>query len=280
MDSRSDMVQIRLPTGEPAWVTPEAFNLISEREFEHSERLRQLETQRNIAIAIAGFTLLFSGAVSLGLAAKAARSTVQETRVASSAALSSPGPASPAPSSAVSASPVASSPIGEPAMAAPEASPGPGLEDDSVVVAGAPAATPVVDLADDPSDEPEVRSIAREIESTILAWAQSWASQDIERYLSFYGSAFQPPAGMTRTAWEAQRRQRIERPARIAVTVSDVEASVIEPGRAVARFGQRYRTPDYRDRVLKTLELASEAGRWRIVDERAAPIETDARSSG
>ncbi len=42
----SDEVPIRLPSGEQAWVSADAFNLISEKEFRDSERLRRLRDQQ------------------------------------------------------------------------------------------------------------------------------------------------------------------------------------------------------------------------------------------
>ncbi len=64
---RSGQVRIRLPTGEHAWVSADAFNLISEKEFRDSERLRRLRSQRNLAAVVAAFALVVfaAGAVSL-----------------------------------------------------------------------------------------------------------------------------------------------------------------------------------------------------------------------
>ncbi len=61
-DRRSDQVRIRLPGGEHAWVSADAFNLISEKEFRDSERLRRLRGQRNLAAAAAAVALLVTAA--------------------------------------------------------------------------------------------------------------------------------------------------------------------------------------------------------------------------
>ena len=55
---RSDLVRIRLPNGEYEWVTPDAFNLISEREFQDSDQLRRLRGQRNLALGLAVVAVL------------------------------------------------------------------------------------------------------------------------------------------------------------------------------------------------------------------------------
>ena len=59
----ADEVRIILPGGEDAWVSPDAFNLISEKEFRDSERLRRIQVQRNLAAAVAALTLIVAGAV-------------------------------------------------------------------------------------------------------------------------------------------------------------------------------------------------------------------------
>ena len=47
-----------MPTGEHQWVTPEAFSLISEREFQDSVRLLRLRRQRNLAMTVATLVLI------------------------------------------------------------------------------------------------------------------------------------------------------------------------------------------------------------------------------
>ncbi len=84
---RSDQVRIRLPTGEHAWVSADAFNLISEKEFRDSERLRRLRGQRNLAAAVAAFALIVFAAGAVSLLTR---------RAASGPAESPPGDAHPA----------------------------------------------------------------------------------------------------------------------------------------------------------------------------------------
>lgn len=65
--AHEDQVPIRLPSGEQAWVSADAFNLISEKEFRDSERLRRLRAQRNLAaaVAVAALTVFAAGVVAL-----------------------------------------------------------------------------------------------------------------------------------------------------------------------------------------------------------------------
>ena len=50
-----------------------------------------------------------------------------------------------------------------------------------------------------------------QISASVQAWAKAWASKDIAGYLATYAADFETPDGLTRTAWEAQRIERIER---------------------------------------------------------------------
>jgi hypothetical protein len=119
----------------------------------------------------------------------------------------------------------------------------------------APAAEPVADL-EAPID-------------AVRSWAQAWSAQDVRGYLEAYDSSFAPPDGLSRSEWEAQRRQRLIRPAFVQVSVSDIEARPLEPDRVVVTFVQSYRSDTFSDRVLKTLELARRDGAWKIVREQS-----------
>ncbi len=100
-----DQVHIRLPSGEHAWVSADAFNLISEKEFRDSERLRRLKGQRNLAAAVAAFALIGAGAVFVSLMARpdrpdgvtAAATTGEPSPAGDGAVERRPSPAEPAP---------------------------------------------------------------------------------------------------------------------------------------------------------------------------------------
>ncbi len=78
-----------------------------------------------------------------------------------------------------------------------------------------------------------------------------------------------PPDGLSRAEWEARRRERLERPRAIRVTVALVEAEELAPGRRRVRFVQAYESDLFQDRVCKTLDLVWDATAWRIAAERA-----------
>ena len=103
------------------------------------------------------------------------------------------------------------------------------------------------------------------VEAAIAAWAAAWSNRDMDAYLAAYADDFSG-AGMTRTAWEAQRRTRITAPKRIEVRVSDLKIEQ-DGDTARATFRQAYRSDRLSSTVTKTLELAQQNGQWRIVGE-------------
>lgn len=184
-----------------------------------------------------------------------------------------------------SPSPPAATPVAEAAPREPEPSPGgtaePSERGDGEVATPADvlarAPEPVTDpqIAEmeatemevaEPAPDPEPDAPAPE--EAIRAWADSWSEQRVDDYLACYSERFQPPDGLDRGAWEAQRRDRLLRPRSIRVSLGEVSRTDLGPGSSRVSFQQSYETETYSDRVAKTLELALEGGRWRIVDER------------
>jgi len=126
-----------------------------------------------------------------------------------------------------------------------------------------------------PSDDAPPRPVQPDlgaVSPAIEEWAAAWSAQDVDTYLDAYSVDYLPPKGLDRDAWSAQRRDRVERPPSIEIGVSQLDVAEDGLGRATARFEQSYATPTYRDRVQKTLELAWEDGRWRILRESSEPI--------
>ena len=71
---------------------------------------------------------------------------------------------------------------------------------------------------------------------------------------------------MTRSSWEAQRRERVSSPKSIDVQLSDMTID-LQGDTASASFRQAYRSDRFNSTVTKTLKLALQNGQWRIVDE-------------
>ncbi len=166
-----------------------------------------------------------------------------------------------APDAAVAATPAptpAPAPAAKPAAAAPVAA-----------VTEAPAApTPEPAAPSKASSSDSVDAATQQaLEGALTAWAQAWSSQDLSAYFDAYGSAFVPEGGLTRAAWETQRRDRISRPKRISVKVLELKFSSAEDGRVRASFQQDYESDAFSDSVSKVIEWTKEAGNWKIARE-------------
>lgn len=100
-------------------------------------------------------------------------------------------------------------------------------------------------------------------------WAGSWSEQNIAAYLACYDEAFIPDNGMTRKAWETQRRRRISRPAKIEVTLNEIRQQPVEDGRVQVELIQDYQSDRYRDRTRKVFLLREGPAGWTILSERS-----------
>jgi tetratricopeptide (TPR) repeat protein len=137
--------------------------------------------------------------------------------------------------------------------------------------AAAPAAAAVPPTTADPATPTERKSPdprLAEVLSTLYGWARAWSDQDVGRYLSYYDRNFVPRRGLSRSAWQAQRQERVSRPSRIRVDVTAPSVTFDARDRAQVRFSQRYRSNRLDSTVDKTLTLRKSGGKWRITRER------------
>ncbi len=107
-----------------------------------------------------------------------------------------------------------------------------------------------------------------EIETLLYGWAQAWSQQQVDAYLLYYSSQFQPPEGRDREQWASRRRSRVSNPNYISVTLEALRIGSRAPGTAHAEFVQAYRSDSYQDTVVKRLDLVQEDGSWRILTEK------------
>ena len=157
-----------------------------------------------------------------------------------------PAPSAGTPGAATPASaPVTPAPV-TPAAATPAAAPAP-------VAAQAPATRPV-----DPTGD---------VTEALHAWVTAWARRDVPTYLEHYAQDFRPAAGLSRSAWQSQRRQRLSRGGELLISLSDVQVQV-SGDKATARFVQSYRSDTLTSTEPKTLELIRRDGHWLILSEQ------------
>jgi len=150
-----------------------------------------------------------------------------------------------------------------------------GRTDGATSASPGPAATalatpaPVVPQRKPPARPAE--AAARDIADVVAAvesWARAWSSNDVPGYLSHYAPGFEPPRGMSRSAWEAERTARVQKPRKIAVNVAVPAVRFEQPDRAVVTFQQQYRSGTMNVTSEKTLLMVRSGERWLVQQER------------
>ena len=142
----------------------------------------------------------------------------------------------------------------------------------------APAVTPppVVAEAKKPvTVEPkpvEEKPVAAQQERAILdavnAWADAWSAQNVDRYLDSYARDFKTPGGESRKQWESTRRDRVSRPSKISVKLSNLAVKIESDTAAKVTFRQVYKATGLDANSNKTLNMVKEGSRWVIQQER------------
>jgi len=108
-----------------------------------------------------------------------------------------------------------------------------------------------------------------EVLRSVNAWARAWASNDVPGYLSHYAADFQPPKGMSRSAWEAERKARIAKPRKIEVQIDAPKVRFDDKNRAVVTFRQHYKSGALDVSSNKTLVMVKNGDKWLIQQERS-----------
>jgi len=136
----------------------------------------------------------------------------------------------------------------------------------TAVPAALPSATTAPVAPAKPAANDSTAKESREVEEAVQAWAKAWATKDLTAYLGAYGKEFDPAGKQSRSAWEAERRNRIVGKNTISVKLENVSVRV-NGTQAVARFRQDYRSGALAVSSRKTLELLKTGNRWLIVKE-------------
>jgi hypothetical protein len=127
-----------------------------------------------------------------------------------------------------------------------------------------PAPTPTQAAVAKPADSN--KESTEQIDKTLQGWAEAWSEKRVSVYLSYYGHSFKAP-GKSRSAWEEERRDRIEGARKIEVKLSNIKIK-LDGDHATAHFVQRYRSDRLDTSTGKTLLLEKSGGRWLIAEER------------
>lgn len=109
------------------------------------------------------------------------------------------------------------------------------------------------------------------VTQALQAWRSAWAERDVAAYLQFYAPGFTPPKGLSRAAWEANRRNVIARSTGVSIGLDEIVVQLQDQDYATTVFRQAYRSASYRDQLVKTIRWERIDGRWLIVQESTTP---------
>ena len=177
-------------------------------------------------------------------------------------------PAAPSPAAKAPA-PAPAAPAQKSAPPTPAAEPTPPKT--AATVATAPPSVPPAAAPAAPAAPAKATATGNpdEVVRAINNWARAWASNDVRGYLSHYSADFQTPKGVSRGAWEAERRARIAKPRKIEVRVDSPNVRFDEKNRAVVSFRQHYKSGALDVTGMKTLVMVKNGDKWQIQQERS-----------
>jgi hypothetical protein len=105
------------------------------------------------------------------------------------------------------------------------------------------------------------------LQSAVDTWATAWSKQDLNAYFAAYDADFTPEGGLSRSAWETQRRARISAPNTISVQTTELSFSATAEDRASVSFRQNYASDNFKDSVVKVLDMKRSGSGWTILRE-------------
>jgi len=103
--------------------------------------------------------------------------------------------------------------------------------------------------------------------AAVESWAKAWSDKDVPGYLGHYAPDFEVPGGASRSAWEKERSERIQKPKSIEVTVKVLSAQASD-NEATVSIRQSYKSDTLKSNNTKTLKLVKTGERWLIKQER------------
>ena len=120
------------------------------------------------------------------------------------------------------------------------------------------------------NDDDNSNDANKGIQNAVNKWANAWSSKNVDVYLDAYADNFKAPNGQSRKEWEKTRRERINKPEKIEVSVSNIKVKMDDSTHASAMFKQHYRSGKLAQGTTKTLDFVKVGGKWLIQQERAA----------
>lgn len=122
-------------------------------------------------------------------------------------------------------------------------------------------------LAVAPAPAPRAPDNCQKLTAAVDDWVGAWNRKDTPAYLRAYSDSFVPALGMSRPAWEAFRKKRLDKQGNLSANLKDVRPTNCDNKTAEVMFTQEYGSVDYKDVVQKTLAFEMINGAWRITRE-------------
>jgi ketosteroid isomerase-like protein len=110
------------------------------------------------------------------------------------------------------------------------------------------------------------QSPAQQVQLAVQTWAKAWGQKNMAHYLAAYAPSFMPPGGLSRKAWEQERRERIMSKNRITVNLSKLTVQM-NGDSATVGFVQSYKADQLAVSSHKTLKLIKRGDQWLISQE-------------
>ena len=139
----------------------------------------------------------------------------------------------------------------------------------AVVVKPPVAATQPATVKPTPTTEPSAAADqSKDVLKTMQDWAAAWSAKNISKYLAYYAADFEVPKGASRSAWEAERKNRISKPKSIQVGIGNPIVTFSDSDRATVEFRQSYSASHFKTASSKIITMKKSGGKWLIQDER------------
>lgn len=106
----------------------------------------------------------------------------------------------------------------------------------------------------------------QQVQRAVQTWAKAWSQKNMAHYLAAYAPSFTPPGGMSRKAWEQERRDRIMSKNKITVNLSKLTVQM-NGDTATVGFVQSYKADQLAVSSHKTLKLIKRGDQWLISQE-------------
>lgn len=108
-----------------------------------------------------------------------------------------------------------------------------------------------------------------DVMQAVRAWAEAWSRKDVEGYLSHYAASFDPPGKESRADWAKTRKERIDAPKTISVSIESPNVTMRGADEAQVSFRQNYRSDLLKSTSRKTLDMVRTDKGWQIRREQS-----------